>query len=52
MKYSLSAALCLSLGTLVPFLYPHPYVFLGVEQLAANVLADMVVAKVGVIEPS
>ena len=51
-KYSLSAALCLGMGTLVPFLYPHPYIFIGVEQLAANVVADLLVAKLGVIEPS
>ena len=51
-KYSLSAVLCLALGVFVPFLYPHPYVFIGVEQLAANIIADTFVAKLGTIEPS
>ena len=51
-KYALSAALCYALGAFVPFLYPHPYVFIGVEQLAANVIADMLVANLGEIAPS
>jgi len=51
-KYSLGAALSLALGTLVPFLYAHPYVFLGVEQLVANTTADAIVATLGDIEPS
>lgn len=51
-KYSLSAVLCLGLGTVVPFIYPHPYLFLGVEQLVANLTAEALVAKVGTIEPS
>ena len=32
-KYALGGALCLAMGALVPFLYPHPYIFIGVEQL-------------------
>ena len=44
--------LSFALGTLVPFLYPHPYVFIGVEQLVANMLADTAVAALGDITPS
>ena len=51
-KYTLSGLLCLGLGAFVPFLYPHPYVFLGVEQLVANITADSMVASIGTIEPS
>lgn len=51
-KYSLSGTLCLFAGAFVPFFYPHPFVFIGIEQLAANILADTLVAKLGTIEPS
>lgn len=51
-KYSLVGVLSLALGTLVPFLYAHPYVFLGVEQLVANTTAEAIVATLGDIEPS
>lgn len=52
-KYSLGGFLCLAFGGLVPFLYPHPYVFIGVEQLAANLIADTVVESyLGHVEPS
>ena len=44
---------CLAMGALVPFLYPHPYIFIGVEQLAANLLADSLVETyLGNVQPS
>ena len=51
-KFSLSGVLCLSMGSVVPFLYPHYLVFMAVEQLGANMLADLLVAKLGTIEPA
>ena len=51
-KYALGGVLCFAFGALVPFALAHPYVFIGVEQLAANTLADMAVASIGYIEPS
>ena len=51
-KFSLSGVLCLSMGSLVPFVYPHYLVFMAVEQLGANMLADFLVAKLGTIEPA
>lgn len=43
-KYGLGGALCFALGSCVPFLCPHPYVFIGVEQLVGNVTADALVS--------
>ena len=51
-KYAASGALCLAFGMLVPFIYPHPYIFIGVEQLGANILAETIVGTIGDIEPS
>jgi len=52
-KYALSGSLCFVLGlALPPFIYPHPYMFLGVEQLIANMTADLLVGNLGTIEPS
>ena len=51
-RYSLSGCLCWSFGLFVPFVYPHPYIFIAVEQLGANIVADMLVARLGHIEPS
>ena len=52
-KYSLGGALCVGFGALVPFVYPHPYIFIGIEQLAANLIADSVVESyLGNVVPS
>jgi hypothetical protein len=52
-KYCLGGALCFAFGALVPFLYPHPYIFIGVEQLTANLIADSVVETyLGAVQPS
>jgi hypothetical protein len=52
-KYLLSGGLCFLLGVaLPPFIYPHPYMFLAVEQLVANLTADALVNTLGTIEPS
>lgn len=51
-KYTLSAVLCFGMGLAVPFVYPHPYVFIAAEQLGANIVADMLVSHLGIIEPS
>jgi hypothetical protein len=42
----------MGVGIAVPFVYPHPFIFIGIEQLVANVLADLLVAKMGTIEAS
>lgn len=51
-KYSLGGVLSLAMGAFVPYLYPHPYIFIAVEQLGANLVADAIVEKFGKIEPS
>jgi hypothetical protein len=51
-KYVLGGVLCLAFGSLVPFVYPHPYIFIGVEQLVANLAAEAAINHFGTIEPS
>jgi len=48
-KYSLSGVFCFSLGTMVPFLYTHPWMFLF-SDLVAGFVADTFVGYVGVID--
>ena len=51
-RYTLFGGFSLALGAAVPFIYANPYVFMGLEQLVANLGADYLVSTVGTIEPS
>ena len=50
-KHSLFVGFSLVLGLFVPFLYPHPFLFPVVEQLAAMPVIETIVGKYGAIEP-
>lgn len=50
-KYTLSAAFCLSLGVLVPFVHTHPWMFM-LSDLLGGLGADTLVSFVGYIDPA